>query len=64
MYGQAVFADTARAFAAITEALEYYQQTPAVFSPFTSKYDAVLRGAAMLSDQEARGLTMFNDGDR
>ena len=61
LYGQAVFADTTRAFAAITEALEYYQQTPAVFSPFTSKYDAVLRGAAMLSDQEARGLTLFND---
>jgi cytochrome c peroxidase len=61
LYGQAVFADTARAFAAITEALEFFQQTPSVFSPFTSKYDAVLRGAATLTQQEARGLALFND---
>ncbi len=63
LYGHAIFADTARAFAAITEALDFYQQTPAVFSPFTSKYDAVLRGTASLSDQEARGLALFNDPD-
>jgi cytochrome c peroxidase len=61
LYGQAVFADVARAFAAVTEALEFYQQTPAVFSPFGSKYDAYLRGAATLTEQEARGLTLFND---
>jgi cytochrome c peroxidase len=61
LYGNAVFADKARAFGAITEALEFYQQTPAVFSPFTSKYDAVLRGAATLTEQQARGLELFND---
>jgi cytochrome c peroxidase len=63
LYGKAVFADTTHAFAAITEALEFYQQTPAVFSPFSSKYDAYLRGAAALTEQEARGLTLFNDPD-
>ncbi|MBS0614410.1 MAG: cytochrome-c peroxidase, partial [Proteobacteria bacterium] len=46
---------------AIGEALEAYQQTPAEFSPFTSKYDAFLRGEARLSEQEVRGLAAFND---
>ncbi|HEY1413134.1 MAG TPA: cytochrome c peroxidase [Rhodopila sp.] len=64
VYGQAVFADPSRAFAAITEALEFYQQTPSVFSPFSSKYDAFLRGTAKLSAQEARGLAIFNDPAR
>jgi cytochrome c peroxidase len=64
LYGQGIFADAERAFGAITEALEFYQQTPSVFSPFSSKYDAVLRGAALLTQQEARGLAMFNDGAR
>jgi cytochrome c peroxidase len=32
-----------------------------VFSPFSSKYDAVLRGAAILTPPEARGLEVFNN---
>src|SRR5271155_4779441 len=31
LYGQGIFADAERAFGAITEALEFYQQTPSVF---------------------------------
>ncbi len=61
LYGQGIFADAERAFRAITEALEFYQQTPSVFGPFSSKYDAVLRGDAILTPQEARGLEVFND---
>ncbi|MGD0102555.1 MAG: cytochrome c peroxidase [Rhodopila sp.] len=61
LYGRDIFADPPRAFAALTEALEYYQETPATFSPFSSKYDAVLRGRASLTSQEARGLATFND---
>jgi cytochrome c peroxidase len=45
-------------------ALEVFQQTPALFSPYNSKYDEVLRGRAQLSEQEARGLAVFNDPDR
>jgi cytochrome c peroxidase len=45
-------------------ALEVFQQTPAEFYPFTSKYDAVLRGEAKLSTQEARGLRVFNDAKK
>jgi cytochrome c peroxidase len=64
LYGQNVFSAPARAFAAVTEALEYYQQTPAVFSPFSSKYDAFLRGSARLTEQQARGLAIFTDPQR
>jgi cytochrome c peroxidase len=61
LYGANIFAKPVQAFAAITKALEFYQQTPAIFSPFSSKYDAVLRGTAQLTGQEARGLALFND---
>src|SRR5271168_3742074 len=52
--GGTIFAATHRAFAAIGEALEAYQQTPEEFSPFTSKYDAFLRGQTQLTLQELR----------
>ncbi len=42
-------------------ALEAYQQTPSLFYPYSSKYDAYLRGKASLTAQEARGLALFND---
>jgi cytochrome c peroxidase len=61
LYGQNVFADPPAAFAAVTEALEFYQETPATFSPFSSKYDAFLAGRALLTAQEGRGLALFND---
>jgi cytochrome c peroxidase len=64
LYGAHIFTSTPRAFAAITQALEYYQQTPAIFSPFSSKYDAVLRGTAQLTPQETRGLELFNDPEK
>jgi cytochrome c peroxidase len=61
LYGETVFEQDDRAFAAITEALEVFQQDPAMFAPFSSKYDAWLRGQATLSEAEARGLRLFED---
>ena len=61
LYGEQIFEDVRRAFVAIGQALEAYQQTPAEFSPFTSKYDAFLRGGTELTPQEERGLEAFND---
>ena len=61
LYGQNVFADPERAFAAIAEALEFYQQTPAEFSPFSSKYDLFLLGTLDLTPSERHGLALFND---
>ena len=42
-------------------ALEAFQQTPVEFYPYSSRYDAVLRGQATLTMQEARGLRWFDD---
>lgn len=64
LYGEHIFEDTHRAFVAIGEALETYQQTPAEFAAYTSKYDAVLRGQTQLSAQEARGLAAFVDPNK
>ena len=64
LYGETIFNDPARAFAALCEALEVYQEYPQDFGAFTSKYDAFLRGLAQLSEQERRGLAAFNDPDR
>ena len=61
IYGDDVFADPARAFIGILTALETYQQDAKTFYPYTSKYDAYLKGKASLTEQEARGLAAFND---
>jgi cytochrome c peroxidase len=45
-------------------ALEVFQQSPADFYPYTSKYDAWLRHQVALSEREQRGLTLFNDPDK
>ena len=59
--GQDVFDDPEQVVQWITAALEVYQQDAPTFYPFTSKYDAVMRGRAQLDAAEARGLAIFND---
>ena len=63
-FGEQVFADAALTFKGVLLALETYQQTPAEFYPYTSKYDAYLRGSASLSTQELEGLAAFDDPAR
>jgi cytochrome c peroxidase len=41
--------------------LEVFQQSPKDFYPYTSRYDAWLRGKTELSAREKRGLALFND---
>jgi cytochrome c peroxidase len=60
-FGNTVFDGTASAFKAVLMALETYQQNPAEFSPYSSKYDAWLRRETSLSAEELRGLAAFND---
>ena len=60
LYGAAIFDDADAAMARIALALQAYQKEAPEFAPFSSKYDAVLRGQATLSDQEKRGLAWFN----
>ncbi|WP_034292324.1 cytochrome-c peroxidase [Herbaspirillum sp. RV1423] len=60
-FGDTVFDNTDRAFQAALMALEVFQESPADFYPYTSKYDAYLRKQTQLNAQELRGLELFND---
>ena len=61
LFGAQVFDNADSAFEAMLFALEVFQQSPADFYPYSSRYDEVLRGRATLSKVEARGLALFND---
>lgn len=63
-FGADIFARPSDAFAAMSQALEVFQETPGEFYPYTSKFDAFLRGQAQLSKQEAHGLTLFKRADK
>lgn len=63
-FGDDVFDSGERAFNAVLMALEVFQQSPADFYPYDSKYDAWLRGQTTLTAQESRGLALFNDPDK
>jgi cytochrome c peroxidase len=64
LFGARIFDDAALAFRGVLLALEAFQQSPAEFYPYSSKYDAFLRGQASLSAQELRGLAAFNDPEK
>ena len=64
VFGAKVFDDQAHAFKGVLMALEAYQQSPAEFYPYSSKYDAYLRHQISLSMQELRGLAAFNDPEK
>jgi len=60
-FGAAMFADAEKAFDAILQAFEAYEQNYVEFYPFSSKYDDYLAGRVELTAQETRGLALFND---
>jgi len=60
-FGADALATTTSAVKATLWSLEVYQQTEAAFYPYTSKYDAVLRGRATLDARELRGQALFDD---
>jgi cytochrome c peroxidase len=64
VFGTRAFDDKALAFKGVLMALEAYQQSPAEFYPYSSKYDAYLKNEALLSAQELRGLAAFNDPEK
>jgi cytochrome c peroxidase len=57
-FGPDVFADPQRAFDAIAASLVAFQGS-APFAPFTSKFDAVVRGTAKFTEQEEHGFGLF-----
>jgi cytochrome c peroxidase len=64
IYGADILADPDRTFAALTHALEVFEQSPRDFYPYSSKYDAYLAGKAQLTGQEKHGLELFEAEDK
>ena len=60
VFGTDIFSRPEAAFARLTLALQAYQLEDSDFRPFSSKYDAFLRGNAALTATEQRGLALFN----
>lgn len=58
VYGPDALSDPDKALANMADAIEAFEKTPEV-SPFTSKYDYWLRGKAKLTEQELRGLKLY-----
>ena len=61
VYGEKIFEQPEQALRWALMSLEVFQESPADFYPYTSKYDAFLRKQVKLSPQELRGLALFND---
>lgn len=60
-FGARVLDDPSLAYDAVLLSLEVFQQDPAEFYPYDSKYDGYLRRQVELSGEERRGLDLFND---
>jgi cytochrome c peroxidase len=61
LFGEAILDDAGRGFEAALMAIDSFQSTPAEFFPFSSRYDAFLRGEIELTEQEERGVALFKD---
>ncbi len=59
LYGNSIFDNPVTAYNAIANAIAEFERLPAI-SPFSSKYDAFLKGKAQLTASEIRGLAVFN----
>jgi cytochrome c peroxidase len=63
-FGAQIFDDPAQAYAQALFALERFQLEDQSFHPYTSKFDDYLDGKAQLSEQEQRGMALFDDPRR
>lgn len=63
-FGADIFKNPADALQRVQLALQAYQLEDADFRSYSSKYDEFLRGRAALSEQELRGLALFNAKDK
>lgn len=61
-FGATVFNDTDAAFTQIGVAIEAFER--AALQPFSSKYDAMVRGTASFTPPETRGMALFMDPAR
>ncbi len=61
VYGADIFTRADDAYERIKLAIQAYEKEDTDFRPFSSKYDAFLKGTTTLTTQELRGLALFND---
>ncbi|ENN87456.1 putative cytochrome c peroxidase [Rhizobium freirei PRF 81] len=64
LFGDNILNDQDMMISEIGFALARYQVEERSFHPYTSKYDYYLRGKAVLTDAEARGLKLFDDANK
>lgn len=58
VWGERIFDNAEKALDAVAASIAAFERT-STFQPFTSKFDAVMRGQAKFSEQEQRGLSLF-----
>src|SRR5205814_1553958 len=63
LFGPHALDDVEGAFARICDVIAAFERSETV-APFSSKYDHYLAGTATLTDQERRGLAVFEDPAR
>lgn len=61
LFGAQVLQDQSMTLSEVGFALARYQVEAPDFHPYSSKFDAYLRGQVQLSEAEARGLKLFDD---
>jgi cytochrome c peroxidase len=60
LFGADIFSDVEGAYLRLSLAVQQYEREDVEFNSYSSKYDAFLRGSTALSDQELRGLALYN----
>lgn len=60
VYGSGALRSVDRAYGFITAAIAAFERTPR-FAPFNSRYDAWLAGKGKLTEQELRGMRLYED---
>ena len=63
LYGKSIFDTTEAAFNAVADSIAAFEQTEK-FATFDSKFDKVLIGEAVFSDEEQRGLDLFKNENK
>lgn len=63
IWGDDIFNDDNRAFAALATALAAFEASP-VFRPFASRFDDYLRGNGSLTARELEGFELFKDPEK
>lgn len=62
--GTHILDDEEGAISWLTSAIEFFEQSQDDFHPFSSKYDAYLRGRVQLSASEKRGVRLFTNTEK